>query len=621
MTASSIRSAPEVIRFVDLCAGLGGFHHGLTLAQRALSATSSTALSFECVLAAEIDDELRELYVRNFPGIERAYRERFLPDETARLVQIAREVEPRNAAGLDLYDEQRNLVRVHGDLNSLVDAARGELRRGLGGEPIIPEHDLLCAGFPCQPFSKSGSQRGFEDTRGTLFHLLAIVIEHRAPDLVLLENVGNFERHDAGNTWRRVRSILEDLGYEVAATEHLASNASAGGLLSPHHIGVPHHRERFFIIAQRIGSPRFLELRQRHPFPTAYRRSRSSQEQRRKLEARATDRLASIISGPRVDSPKDLQLARLSDDRLAAVEHWGKLLSKLAAADAAQGKPHWRRSMPSFPIWGYELDPWQWYPIDQNPATLRAHPEVLRAGRSAHLEEAAAALRHRSAGAVDLLAHPPTCRAFLAEPQLTAAAAAAWAGTWPGYAAQRTTWPRWKQRFIEQNREWALRLWSELEPGWLREWIDTLFARFPAASHHKLEWNCKEADLDITQHIIQFRPSGIRVQRLRHIPALVAMTTTQVPVVPEWKAADQGQPPVRMRHLLPSEALQLQGFPPDWHRPRGRERVFHALGNAVNAELVAEIVRCWIVIKDMRSDRCDEGVRTDDHAELLLMSA
>ena len=74
---------------------------------------------------------------------------------------------------------------------------------------------MLCAGFPCQAFSVSGKQRGFEDTRGTLFFDIARIVKYHNPKLILLENVKNFVRHDNGKTIETVVSILEKFKYNV----------------------------------------------------------------------------------------------------------------------------------------------------------------------------------------------------------------------------------------------------------------------------------------------------------------------------------------------------------------------------------------------------------------------
>lgn len=107
-------------------------------------------------------------------------------------------------------------------------------------ESEIPPHDVLCAGFPCQAFSISGKQKGFEDARGTLFFDIARITKHRKPKVLLLENVKNFARHDKGRTLNTVLRILDELGYK---TYYKILNAG--------YYGVPTARERIFFVCFR----------------------------------------------------------------------------------------------------------------------------------------------------------------------------------------------------------------------------------------------------------------------------------------------------------------------------------------------------------------------------------
>jgi len=102
----------------------------------------------------------------------------------------------------------------------------------------IPTHDLLCAGFPCQAFSKAGKQNGFDDTRGTLFFDILRILNHHKPKYILLENVRNLVSHDKGRTWSIIHKHLVDLGYLIP---------SKPIIISPHQIGVPQLRDRVFI--------------------------------------------------------------------------------------------------------------------------------------------------------------------------------------------------------------------------------------------------------------------------------------------------------------------------------------------------------------------------------------
>ena len=103
----------------------------------------------------------------------------------------------------------------------------------------VPDHDVLCAGFPCQAFSKAGKQEGFMDqTRGTLFFEVARILNAKHPKYILLENVRNLVTHDNGNTFRVICETLKSIGYRIP---------SEALILSPHQFGVPQVRERVYI--------------------------------------------------------------------------------------------------------------------------------------------------------------------------------------------------------------------------------------------------------------------------------------------------------------------------------------------------------------------------------------
>lgn len=104
----------------------------------------------------------------------------------------------------------------------------------------IPKHDVLCAGFPCQAFSKAGLQMGFEDkTKGTLFFEIVRILKHHQTPYIILENVRNLVSHDNGKTWSVIRDSLKELGYIITETPVI---------ISPHQIGVPQLRERVVIL-------------------------------------------------------------------------------------------------------------------------------------------------------------------------------------------------------------------------------------------------------------------------------------------------------------------------------------------------------------------------------------
>ena len=170
--------------FIDLFAGIGGFHAALS------------GYGGKCVYAVEIDKAAAAVYERNW-GID-----------------------PSGDVTADANDDH----------------------------VTVPAHDLLAAGFPCQPFSKSGAQRGMDETRGTLYWNILRIIEERRPAVVLLENVRNLAGPRHRHEWQVIVETLRDQGYRVADAPAVFSPH----LLPPELGGRPQNRERVFITATRV---------------------------------------------------------------------------------------------------------------------------------------------------------------------------------------------------------------------------------------------------------------------------------------------------------------------------------------------------------------------------------
>ena len=106
----------------------------------------------------------------------------------------------------------------------------------------IPAFDLLCAGFPCQPFSKAGFQKGFEDNRGNLFFNICEIVKYHKPKFLLLENVRNLSSHDEGNTWKVIYENIDKMGYYTYKDPLI---------LNVLHFNIPQNRERVIIMCKR----------------------------------------------------------------------------------------------------------------------------------------------------------------------------------------------------------------------------------------------------------------------------------------------------------------------------------------------------------------------------------
>lgn len=243
------------MRFIDLFAGLGGFHIALR------------KLGHDCVFASELDSELRNLYEKNFG------------------------------------------LKCEGDIRDI-------------DTTTIPSHDILCAGFPCQPFSKAGRQLGSKCPQwGDLFqhHVLRIIKFHK-PKFIMLENVANLERHNDGKTWSRMKGQLKRCGYDVDSK-----------ILSPHRFGIPQIRERIFIVGSRSGLSRFQ-------WPS---------------ETNEDVSIHSILEC----NPKNVN--PISDRIVSCLEVWQEFLDRSPRSE----------ELPSFPIWTMEFG--ATYPYeDTTPFTI-----------------------------------------------------------------------------------------------------------------------------------------------------------------------------------------------------------------------------------------------------------
>jgi DNA (cytosine-5)-methyltransferase 1 len=296
------------LRFVDLFAGIGGFH--LAMAE---------SFDAECVFACDIDPDCRSVYRINF-GIDPA-----------------------------------------GDINDLTPE---------GGPVMVPDHDVLCAGFPCQPFSKSGFQRGINETRGTLFYNILRILEARRPRWVILENVRNLAGPRHRETWATIVHQLRGLGYRVSDDPAVFSPH----LLPPHLGGRPQVRERVFILGEYVGegaSPNELagrRLLQNQPVagwnPMQWR-------------------VKSYLQPERV---VDAEKYALRPTEIRWLDTWNDLLKMLPRDSKLPGFPIWLDDFVAAPALRPDLPEWKVDFLKKNSAFYVEHRPTIDAWINKHPE-------------------------------------------------------------------------------------------------------------------------------------------------------------------------------------------------------------------------------------------
>jgi len=422
------------MKFIDLFAGLGGFHKALH------------ELGHECVFASEIDPNLREVYKKNWN------------------------------------------IDVNGDIKKIVKDSIDS----------IPDHDVLCAGFPCQPFSKAGKQLGREDKRGTLFDEIVKILEHKKPSYFILENVRYIAKHDNEETWKYMQVAFKELGYTV---DH--------NIYSPHDFGIPQHRQRIFIVGSINGLEHFSF---------------------NDIDSKKTEmiRINDFIEANPINYKK-LPLANQN-----CLKVWQKFIDKLPKTD----------KMPGFPIWGMEFG--ATYPFE-NSFPYQLSSEKLS--------------EFKGNFGVDLTG-------LTRDQQFD---------NLPSYARVESDFPGWKQRYIQYSRK----LYNDNKP--LINDVVQEISELSSQSWQKLEWNVGELNRNLSDYILQFRASGIRVKKVDFFPSLVC-TNTQIPII-GWQN----------RYITKEEGLKLQSLE-GIILPSNENAAFKALGNAVNSKII-RLIAATLLIK------------------------
>jgi DNA (cytosine-5)-methyltransferase 1 len=302
-------------KFIDLFAGIGGFHIALS------------DLGGTCVFASEIDEDAQGIYRKNFQ-----------------------------------HEMKGPIV---GDIIPLTEKTVSKL---------IPEHDVLAAGFPCQPFSKSGAQLGMDETRGTLFYNIAKILEKRKPRIIILENVRNLTGPKHKHTWALILRVLRDLGYHVSDSPTIISPH----LIPPANGGTPQARDRVYIIGVLVGKQKAWKLAD-EPFvfdrdnlngwkPTNWNLSQHLLQDDQEIEF--------------------LKSYKVSKERLEVIKIWQDFVDSVGARKGKRlpGFPLWEFSMSEKPKLTIDMPDWKIDFLKKNSAFYVENKKEIDAWRKRHKE-------------------------------------------------------------------------------------------------------------------------------------------------------------------------------------------------------------------------------------------
>lgn len=182
---------PKEVKYIDLFCGLGAYHTAFNR-----NNTLQNKVKYTCVLASDINEGVRNIYEENYG------------------------------------------IKPEGDINKI-------------NIDTMPDFDILCAGFPCQPFSIAGNQKGFQDkTRGNLFYKILEIIDRKQPETLMLENVKNLHTIHKGETFKIIKNELETRGYNLSYK-----------VIDSRYYNSPQSRQRIYIICNKNTEYIFREIK------------------------------------------------------------------------------------------------------------------------------------------------------------------------------------------------------------------------------------------------------------------------------------------------------------------------------------------------------------------------
>ena len=395
------------LKFIDLFAGLGGFHIGLE------------RLGHECVYACEIDKNLNKIYKSNF-----------------------------KTEYVDYDITKADLKKIK------------KLK-----------YDLLCAGFPCQPFSKAGTQSGFDHKiAGNMFSYIMKFVKEHKPKYLMLENVPNLFNHNNGKTYSFMRNELEKENYYVEEDK-----------ISPIQFGIPQTRLRLYILAIKKKNKKDQPLIKWPIMQNNLNR-----------DGQPTTKLSKYFI-------KDPYRPRvLSDNKKMLLDYWEDFLSRIPKGNSLYS-----------PLWIGEFG--ATYPYEeQTPSKISLKKLQEFKGTLG------SSLKNKSKKEIFDNLLPPY---------------ATYSRSRNENIKDSYEFPEWKKLFIKRNREFYKYNKKWIDP-WINKYKNKKLKLYKEPTHRKFEWNCHGEKFTLKDKIVSFRGSGVRVKRMNAAPTLIHAAVTQLPYIP-----------------------------------------------------------------------------------------
>lgn len=439
------------LKFIDLFCGVGGFHQSFLKLNKdenkkvkMIEKRGETYVpnQYVCVLASDNNKACQETYKDNYM--------------TKKFIK-----EHNQGIKYEFNDDVCKLSKSITEVGNDFDIDNGP----------VPKFDIICGGFPCQPFSNSGKKKAFEDTRGTLFHDIMTLARAYKPRYMFLENVKHIKRVHGGNVYQTILNCLKEEGYMVHVNE-----------LSPHQLGIPQQRER--VIFSCIRKDIWLNSGDENTEESMIELFGTELDLDLKETMIKMNKVISSKSMDKNDSGYKKEDYKISEELISVLDAWNEIIGHIDVGD--------------------KLSP-----------TILAKDLNKEFFESIFIDGQKLVKREKIIKEVTNKKGIVSQKISYGNPILT-----------DEFRDEYNGFPDWRKDFTLKNKPiyWKYKnKWDD----WLEKHEDLLGKK---EIYSKLEWQAgpKKENDSIWDYFINMRQSGIRVKRTQYFPTLVAIVQTPI---------------------------------------------------------------------------------------------